>query len=169
MNMRKCKECGKLFQPKGREQYCSDVHYRPCPVCGKLVEVKYLSDPPRRCENCKSQKIQAAKPLFKLPQSEVTVQDHSEPEPISRQNFNVELPPGKDIRKFIAKDYGNGKKFLPGHLYEVSITKDEYSYWVKACYDWTTFQEVDLTQLFSSMISIDNHFQKLSESSEEEA
>ena len=53
MEMRKCKECGKLFAPKGREQYCSDIHYRPCPVCGKPVEAKYLSDPARRCEDCK--------------------------------------------------------------------------------------------------------------------
>jgi hypothetical protein len=53
MEMRKCKECGKMFMPKGREKYCSDVHYRPCPVCGTLVIAKYLSDPPRKCDNCK--------------------------------------------------------------------------------------------------------------------
>lgn len=50
MEMKKCKECGKLFMPKSaRVQYCSDIHYRPCPVCGKKVEAKYLSDPPRCC------------------------------------------------------------------------------------------------------------------------
>ena len=54
--MRKCKECGKLFVPKGREQYCSDIHYRPCPICGKPVEAKYLSDPPRKCADCKGSK-----------------------------------------------------------------------------------------------------------------
>ena len=53
MEMRKCKECGELFQPKGREQYCPKQHYRPCPVCGTPVLAKYLSDPPRRCDMCK--------------------------------------------------------------------------------------------------------------------
>ena len=60
--MKKCKECGKLFMPKGREQYCSDVHYRPCPVCGKPVIAKYLSDPARRCDDCKhSKKVEPKK------------------------------------------------------------------------------------------------------------
>ena len=53
-DLRACKECGKLFQPKGREQYCSEIHYRPCPECGEPVVAKYLSDPPRRCEKCKN-------------------------------------------------------------------------------------------------------------------
>lgn len=56
-SMKKCKECGKLFVPKGRENYCSDIHYRPCPVCGKPVEVKYFSDPPRKCDDCKYRKV----------------------------------------------------------------------------------------------------------------
>lgn len=48
--MKKCKECGQLFMPKStRSQYCDRVHYRPCPICGKLVEAKYLSDPARCC------------------------------------------------------------------------------------------------------------------------
>lgn len=59
-NFKKCKECGKLFAPKGRELYCSDIHYRPCPVCGTPVKVKYFSDPPRKCPECKYRKV---KPL----------------------------------------------------------------------------------------------------------
>ena len=50
MNTRRCKECGKEFVPRTeRQQYCDNEHFRPCPVCGKLVVVKYLSDPPRTC------------------------------------------------------------------------------------------------------------------------
>lgn len=60
--MRKCKECGKLFLPKGREQYCSEVHYRPCPICGEPVEVKYFSDPPRKCDACKYRKVRPLPP-----------------------------------------------------------------------------------------------------------
>lgn len=59
MELRKCKECGKMFEPKGREQYCSDVHYRPCPVCGKPVIAKYLSDPARRCEGCRGKSVKS--------------------------------------------------------------------------------------------------------------
>lgn len=58
LEMKKCKECGKLFVPKTKlSQYCNDLHYRPCPVCGKPVEAKYLSDPPRCCSReCSKQK-----------------------------------------------------------------------------------------------------------------
>lgn len=51
-----CKECGDLFvSPSGKEKYCKKIHYRPCPVCGKLIEAKYLSDPARCCSGvCKS-------------------------------------------------------------------------------------------------------------------
>lgn len=58
--LRKCKECGKMFLPKGREQYCPDVHYRPCPICGEPVIAKYLSDPPRKCSNCRGKKSASA-------------------------------------------------------------------------------------------------------------
>ena len=58
--MKKCKECGKLFVPKSaRTQYCDDLHYRPCPVCGKLVEAKYLSDPARCCSKECQQALRA--------------------------------------------------------------------------------------------------------------
>lgn len=69
--MRACKECGKMFIPKGREKYCSDVHYRPCPVCGTPVVAKYLSDPPCKCDQCKRRRIQPvskAKSLFNIDQ-----------------------------------------------------------------------------------------------------
>ena len=55
---RACKECGKMFIPKGREKYCPDVHYRPCPICGTPVVAKYLSDPPGKCDACKKKKMQ---------------------------------------------------------------------------------------------------------------
>lgn len=58
MEMKKCKECGKLFTPKStRSQYCDRLHYRPCPVCGKPVEAKYLSDPARCCSKMCQQEL----------------------------------------------------------------------------------------------------------------
>lgn len=52
MKKRRCKECGKWFQPKsGKQVYCKDDHFRPCPNCGELVLVKpnCFNDPPRCC------------------------------------------------------------------------------------------------------------------------
>jgi len=46
----KCKECGKLFSSdNSRQVFCDDVHYRPCPICGKSVEVRDLYDLPMTC------------------------------------------------------------------------------------------------------------------------
>ena len=64
MELRKCKECGKMFQPKGREQYCSDTHYRPCPICGEPVIARYLSDPPRKCDKCRGKRNVESKPAI---------------------------------------------------------------------------------------------------------
>ena len=77
MEQRICKECGKPFTPKGREKYCSNTHYRPCPICGDPVIVTYLSDPARRCEKCKHVKGSKMKMIPKQiveigPQPEVT-------------------------------------------------------------------------------------------------
>ena len=179
--MRKCKECGKLFQPKGREQYCSDVHYRPCPVCGEPVIAKYLSDPPRRCANCKAKNktiTQHIKPLFDIKD----IQSPDTIEPASKSNtkktpssqssreksvsnsaiqLNNEILSTKDVRKYIGRDYKHGKGFLPKHIYELEIHKDEYSYWLSAVYDFTAGKPVAITELFSSVISIDGHFEKV--------
>ena len=52
-----CKECGKEFEAKSaRQQYCSGPHFRPCPVCGTPVEIKYLSDPTPKCAECRKHK-----------------------------------------------------------------------------------------------------------------
>lgn len=40
-----CRECGKPFVPKSNMQvFCNNVHYRPCPICDKPVEVKNFYD-----------------------------------------------------------------------------------------------------------------------------
>lgn len=55
--------------PKGREQYCPEVHYRPCPICGTPVIAKYLSDPPRKCDKCKGRKSATVSTEVKKPES----------------------------------------------------------------------------------------------------
>jgi len=93
--LRKCKECGKLFQPKGREQYCPEIHYRPCPSCGEPVIAKYLSDPPRRCDKCKGRKSIDIKPKPEIKQqtkeqSEVqTKEKQTKPKQKSLFNLNT--------------------------------------------------------------------------------
>lgn len=43
--VRYCQECGKPFVPTNNNQkYCTDDHYRPCPICGDLVKVANVGD-----------------------------------------------------------------------------------------------------------------------------
>lgn len=168
MEMRRCKECGKLFMPKGREQYCSNIHYRPCPICGDPVEAKYLSDPPRRCPKCKSIKAALAQHVESRTVDVMSTtlefdKVNTSADTINSSNFIIEIPSKNDTRKYIGKDYKHGKGFVPGHVYELRVTKDEYSYWVNAIYDWTDNCPKDILELFSSTISINGHFQKIEE------
>lgn len=52
---RKCEYCGKEFVPNSaRQKYCEGPHYGPCPICGKLVEIKEMSKGPSTCsEECR--------------------------------------------------------------------------------------------------------------------
>lgn len=54
---RVCVLCGKEFHPVNTRNYiCGDTHYRPCPICGKDVEVKQACDSPRVCSSkCKEE------------------------------------------------------------------------------------------------------------------
>lgn len=52
--VRYCKECGKPFTPSNNNQhYCEDIHYRPCPICGKSVAVTEYGDlKSGKCRTC---------------------------------------------------------------------------------------------------------------------
>ena len=56
-----CKLCGKEFIPNTSWQvYCTDVHYVPCPVCGKMTELKDRFAGPQACsEECRMKRINA--------------------------------------------------------------------------------------------------------------
>lgn len=56
---KKCAYCGKEFTPRTfRQIYCDNIHYGPCPVCGKPVVIKDLSIGPQCCsEECRVQRI----------------------------------------------------------------------------------------------------------------
>lgn len=57
---RTCKYCGKPFDTTdGRQIYCKETHYGPCPVCGNLVEIKEMYLGPQACsEECRQARIQ---------------------------------------------------------------------------------------------------------------
>lgn len=57
---KQCAYCGKVFTPtSNRQKYCKDIHYGPCPVCGKLVEIKDMSIGPQACsEQCRQKRIE---------------------------------------------------------------------------------------------------------------
>lgn len=139
MELRKCKECGKMFEPKGREQYCSDIHYRPCPVCGTLVVAKYLSDPARRCDKCKGTRgtavpkiptmgsMQAIKPmqpmkmksLFNIPQmtnpGEIAkTQKIAEPKQAAQpaSKYEIKIPERVESSIFCSKVTGQTFRFV---------------------------------------------------------
>lgn len=49
-----CKHCGKEFETNNPQKiYCDGVHYRPCPVCGKLVLMNHkdFSRPAKCCSD----------------------------------------------------------------------------------------------------------------------
>ena len=52
---KKCAYCGKEFQTtSSRQIYCNDIHYGPCPVCGKPVVIKEMYIGPQACsKECK--------------------------------------------------------------------------------------------------------------------
>lgn len=50
MKPRICELCGKTFYATGNTaRYCSDDHFRPCPVCGTPVKIINPYDPPHGC------------------------------------------------------------------------------------------------------------------------
>lgn len=167
MEMRKCKECGKLFVPKGREQYCSAIHYRPCPVCGKLVEAKYLSDPARCCSKECQAALRAAskkhvnaatKPVTAVVTTDVDESKMSASEAVAKyaDYLSDSLD---DPREYQGPD--NLLGFKAGHKYLIDISKKpNCAYEISAYKDCTTSEVVDLFITLSSMIAINRYFMK---------
>lgn len=182
VEMKKCKECGKLFVPRNpRQQYCDELHYRPCPVCGKPVEAKYLSDPARVCSNeCKKILAQRKRDEKKNVKASEIVQPVEEVVEVlevvkdeAKASVKVDLPKSgaivdtqyEDMMKnsHKVKEY-NGKDvcgFKNGHVYAVDIERPEYAYEVTAVYDFTDHESVDYMLPVSSKTSFYRYFKSV--------
>lgn len=186
-----CKECGEPFEaPSARIKYCSKVHYRPCPICGKPVEAKYLSDPPRKCEECRGsrkhdtvvseittteKKNDAPRPaakvgLFKIPTLEQLIQVKPEPKPkpepepslIPQAKETVARPANlpEDARLYTRRSTCG---FIHNHYYKIEVDRDPvyHNYWVTCLEDYTSGTAEEHLIILSSQISVDQAFQKI--------
>ena len=147
MSINICKECGKQFEAKSpRVAYCSDIHYRPCPVCGKPVVAKYLSDPPRRCDECKNKGKMVPKARVDIKPIEPSVTEIVEGDAQASGNKYTYI--GRDILGF-----------KNGHEYLIQASWNGLSaYEVSAQFDFTDDSEVDLLIMLSSKASINTYF-----------
>lgn len=147
LQMKKCKECGKMFHPRNpRSQYCDNKHYRPCPVCGKDVEIKYLSDPTPRCADCKKAGLRV-NTSTKIINTMV-----NSPESLG------ELPFDFVERKYVGP---NNFNFSTNHIYLIKAKENRpYGFIIEAIKDITDNEDVDDTEMPISSVNSYHHFFK---------
>jgi len=153
-----CKECGEVFEAtSAKQQYCSKLHYRPCPVCGKLVPAKYLSDPARCCSKECSAKRSSDKRQM-LPKSVVSAEAQKEDFITPDQAVLVLVAEGSvSFRGTYVGPSTCG--FIKNHVYDVSITRNAPYYEVTASKDITTDTSVENMIYLSSLISVKHYFE----------
>ena len=169
LEMRHCKECGKLFKPKSeRSQYCDAIHYRPCPVCGKLVEAKYLSDPARCCSK-ECQKALRDKTVHATSPTAIATKLSSKKKTPEEKKINFDELEDVEILKELKKRYYIGTYsqkslfgFLTDNEYALEITKDPaepYSpYKITAVYNITDRKQVNHQITLTSPHSVERYF-----------
>ena len=185
LEKKKCKECGEYFTPRSmRQQYCDKLHYRPCPVCGKPVEAKYLSDPARCCsQECKNalrakaqktQKDDVVTMVENQMDAEIGVRASKKSssewiagalfDKVSYDLTKVNLAKHEDKlkKKFDVKTYAGPKVLgmIPGHDYAVKLTRPKgyTTYEMNVLYDFDTSKVVEAMVPLSSMIMVNRWF-----------
>ena len=149
LKMKRCKECGRWFQPTSNKQkYCEEKHYRPCPVCGKLIYAKYLSDPARCCSGvCKSALGKLHKEGKKGDyEGKKTVIDESSAEAATQEAVRKYVEDDVTALKEVAATNVETKRYTgeavngwePEHVYDVQIVHKDKQHVVKAVLDKTT-------------------------------
>mgnify|MGYP004653000285 CR=1 FL=1 len=175
MEMKKCKECGKLFLPKSkRQQYCDAIHYRPCPVCGKPVIAKYLSDPARRCDDCKH--IKSSNSGFTKIKSHVAIvvpddlvaADAEEPVVAS---VSADSSQPTSATAIVIDDFALNRPvkvkyigpatcgWIPNDLYMVIFEKVAYGYSATSIEDISKEELVDLHIKLTSLNSVNQYYE----------
>lgn len=184
MEMKKCKECGKLFVPKSaRSQYCDGDHYRPCPICGKPVFAKYLSDPARRCKDCKNVKTSETSSIgeSKAAKDNTTLNNTAGSNDNKTFNLtvdmidrakNLEIP--ENAIPFTREEALDGPLvvlyqgrtlcgFKWGHTYVIRTRKCNYGYEIEGVQDITEGSILDRAYInMASMISFNQNFLRVS-------
>lgn len=99
---RTCIICGKSFTPTSpRQAVCTDKHYRPCPICGKLLEFKRPSDKVKCCSKSCSDERTRRKYIEKYgvdhPMKSKIVQEHYKASMLEK--FGVDSPLKSDTIK----------------------------------------------------------------------
>ena len=187
LEMKKCKECGKMFMPTSNKQkYCTEDHYRPCPVCGKPVFAKYLSDPARCCSGiCKSKlgKLNKLKDSIPAPGSAEAVEfeknaieeaheaaleyAQNDAEAVREAYMSVlnkkdeksALLAGTVKKKYVGPtERLDGVRFITDHEYAVIISHEDKQYIVSASWDYTDDKAVSLNYYFTNKKKISNVF-----------
>jgi len=174
-----CKECGKEFEATdGRQKYCNRQHFRPCPVCGKLIEVIHLSNPTPKCSECGKHRIRKPKPtqfsLFSFDpkpdtvdtaaiKSDVSAPETSVSEEIETEDrtkvvsntkpsrTNVEL--NIHSEEYVTRKYTGRTTcgFVQNHVYTVGlVSNNPYGYIAHAILDQTEDDDVNIGLNISS-------------------
>lgn len=152
MEMKKCKECGKLFTPSNpRQQYCTDKHFRPCPVCSKPVEIKYLSDPTPRCADCRKSGLKTKSNAKIVGPSTIQVSTDSLDTLHKCEDWHTMKYTGKS-------NFG----FVTDHVYVIRLVPNlPYGFIIEAIKDVTDDDDTDISLPISSMLSYGYFFKEV--------
>lgn len=173
-----CPLCQKKFIPKGRQKYCNGPHFKPCPVCGKPVPAPYPSDPAKCCSaECrkKIKELSSTESERIHPKSvEPEINKAIETEILHEEKRNeyllspdVELskdplkPLSKGDKVFLTKECIFDSKLpnlIKGHVYDIEVVKDKYTYEVKLTYDHMYREDMEYYLNISSAISFNTYF-----------
>lgn len=162
-----CPLCQKKFVPKGRQKYCDGPHFKPCPVCGKLVPAPYPSDPAKCCSSECRKKLKEGNIETKVNPVEEVKKDLESIKVEHVLDPDIELSKDKlealdkDAKAFFTKKCifdSNIKGLIKGHVYDIEVVKEPYTYSVSLTYDHIYREEVNISFNLASSLSFNNYF-----------
>lgn len=145
-----CKECGQPFIPtKPRQKYCERKHFRPCPGCGKQIEIKWLSNPTPKCDECRKHRTRKK---IQVVTDEIISETSDQKHELHCHSDNYVT------RKYVGKSTCG---FVHNHKYTVGLVPNEpYGYLVHAISDQTTDDDVNIGLLIAGISSWDRFFKE---------